>query len=175
MSARPRQGGSRDAADERRVVRVYLGDHLAVMRGGGALARRMLAGGRHDRALLEAVAAELDSGRDTAAGLLRQLGASPPRLKLAAALVAERLGRAKLNGRVTSRSPLSDLLELEGLAGVVGASGALWRALEHAEIAAPGAVRAHGDECARLGAAIEEARLACAGRVLAIGTGPTPR
>ena len=45
------------------------------------------------------------------------------------ARIAERLGRLKLNGRLTSRSPLSDLLELETL--VVGITGkqALWVSL----------------------------------------------
>lgn len=170
-----RASGPREAADERRVVRVYLGDHMAVMRAGSALGRRMLASGRHDRPLVERAIAELDAGGRTAAAFLRQLGASPPRAKLAAAVVAERLGRAKLNGRITSRSPLSDLLELEGLGGAVGAAGALWRALESAGIAAADAVRAHGEECRRLGAEIEEARLACAERVLGTGSGPTPQ
>ena len=52
------------------------------------------------------------------------------RPKLAAAWAAEKVGRLKLNGQLRGYSPLSRLLELEGL--VVGVRGklALWRSLE---------------------------------------------
>lgn len=58
-----------------------------------------------------------------------RLGVRPDRVKDGLSRVAERLGRLKLNGRLTSRSPLSDLLELETL--VVGITGkqALWVSL----------------------------------------------
>jgi NADH dehydrogenase/NADH:ubiquinone oxidoreductase subunit G len=44
--------------------------------------------------------------------------------------VAEKLGRLKLNGRLRGYSPLSRLLELEGL--LIGITGkiALWKTLE---------------------------------------------
>lgn len=55
------------------------------------------------------------------------------RVKHGLALAAERAGRLKLNGRLRGYSPLSRLLELEGL--VLGATGkrALWRALREVD------------------------------------------
>jgi hypothetical protein len=43
--------------------------------------------------------------------------------------LAERIGRVKPNGRIVGYSPLSRLLELEGLEGGVEAKLALWRSL----------------------------------------------
>jgi hypothetical protein len=60
-----------------------------------------------------------------------QLGMGQSKLKPLAAILGERLGRLKLNGRPWSYSPLSRLDELELLQiGVVG-KRRLWRALEH--------------------------------------------
>lgn len=164
-------------ADDRRVLRIYLGDHLAMMRGGAALVGRMRGGGHHAAHgdLLGRAAAELDAGQETAVVLLRQLGSGPPLLKLAAATVAERLGRGKLNGRIATRSPLSDVLELEGLGLVLLGSAALWRALERAEVAADGLVRGHAERCEGLAAEVEEARLGRAADVLGTSSGSVPR
>ncbi|WP_217913903.1 hypothetical protein [Miltoncostaea marina] len=164
-------------ADDRRVLRIYLGDHLAMMRAGAALVGRMRGGGHHGAAaaLLERAAAELDAGQEAATVLLRQLGAGPPLAKLAAATLGERLGRMKLNGRIASRSPLSDVLELEGLGLVLLGSAALWRALERAEVASDGLVRDHAERCEALAAEVEEARLARATDVLGTTAGSVPR
>jgi hypothetical protein len=43
--------------------------------------------------------------------------------------VAEKAARLKLNGRLLSRSPLSDLVELEGLRLAVEGKAAGWRTL----------------------------------------------
>lgn len=51
-------------------------------------------------------------------------------MKPLGAKLAERLGRLKLNGRLRGYSPLSRVLELEGLAAAVGAKLQLWNALE---------------------------------------------
>lgn len=161
-------GAGVDPTHERRLLRIYLGDHLAMMRAGASLASRMRAGplGHEVGALLDEVGAELEDARGTVVAYLAQLGASPPRLKLAGAVVAERLGRLKLNGRVAERSPLSDLLELEGLRAVMGGAAGLWRALERAGVAAADQVSAHAERAERLGERLEAARLATAARVL---------
>jgi hypothetical protein len=51
-----------------------------------------------------------------------------------AGLVAERLGRLKLNGQLTGYSDLSRLLELEGLTIGVRGKHALWQNLRSAGI-----------------------------------------
>jgi hypothetical protein len=62
--------------------------------------------------------------------MMGELGVRPSRGKDAAALVAAKAGRLKLNGRLREYSPLSRVVELEGL--VMGVTGklALWRTLE---------------------------------------------
>jgi hypothetical protein len=51
------------------------------------------------------------------------------RLKVYTGWLAEKLGRLKLNGRITGRSPLSLVLELEGLRMAVEGKAAGWQAL----------------------------------------------
>jgi len=58
----------------------------------------------------------------------------PDKLKIAGATVAERLGRLKPNGQLTGYSPLSRVLEIEGLRGGVQAKLSLWQGLR--EVAA---------------------------------------
>src|SRR4051794_25402607 len=60
---------------------------------------------------------------------MSELGISPDRLKNAAAWTGEKAGRLKLNGRLTSYSPLSPVVELEALIAGVTGKRALWRAL----------------------------------------------
>lgn len=48
-------------------------------------------------------------------------------LKLRGAWLGERAGRVKLNGRLMSKSPLSPIIEAEGLLASVGAFAVLWR------------------------------------------------
>jgi hypothetical protein len=51
--------------------------------------------------------------------------------------VAELVGRLKLNGRLTSYSPTSRLLEIEALLAGIDAKRSLWRALDAAGISPP--------------------------------------
>ncbi|MBA2239783.1 MAG: hypothetical protein H0W09_00835 [Solirubrobacterales bacterium] len=61
-----------------------------------------------------------------------RLGVDRDRLKSALAWAGEKAGRLKLNGELLKYSPLSRLVEIEGL--VLGVEGklSLWRALDHA-------------------------------------------
>ncbi|MGH2922663.1 MAG: hypothetical protein ACRDKH_01355, partial [Solirubrobacterales bacterium] len=63
------------------------------------------------------------------------IGGNP--VKQSSAWVGEKLGRLKLNGRLTGYSPLSRLLEIEGL--ILGVSGKLelWRSLRAVEGSEP--------------------------------------
>jgi uncharacterized protein (UPF0548 family) len=125
-------GGNVEAMDGRRLLGIYLDDHLALLAGGEELTKRMLKSSR-DGELRDLLGSVLRSLRDDRAAVVRQieaLGRRPNRIKQRLAWAGERAGRLKLNGNATGYSPLSRLLELEGLAGVLGAARALWRALE---------------------------------------------
>lgn len=66
--------------------------------------------------------------------VMSRLGVSPDRAKQGFALLGERLGRLKPNGQLTGYSPLSRLIEIEGLTLGVAGKLELWRSLK----AAPG-------------------------------------
>jgi hypothetical protein len=109
------------------LLSTYLRDHFAGATGGLELAKRTA------QQLLERpmdeIAAEIESDRDTLREVMSALDVSPSTLKVGMGWLGERIGRLKLNQRLFGRSPLSDVLELEGL--IVGVSGKLqlWRAL----------------------------------------------
>lgn len=107
---------------------IYLRDHRAGAAGGLRLARRCRdhLHGAHRRTLGE-IAAEIEEDRDHLDAWMAALGVRRSRLKEAVGVVAERLARLKLNGRVIRRTALGSVLELEALqAGVVARRG-LWR------------------------------------------------
>ncbi|MDT7570466.1 MAG: hypothetical protein QOE05_640, partial [Actinomycetota bacterium] len=78
---------------------------------------------------LKRLTAEVEEDRDALIGILRGLGFPLRQYKVIGGWAAEKVGRLKLNGRLLSRSPLSNVIELEGLRlGVVG-KGSCWRLL----------------------------------------------
>jgi hypothetical protein len=115
----------------RDLLAIYLQDHLAGSTLGVELARRAAAEntGTPLGTTLESLARDIASDRDALREIMSSLGIAPDRFKNALAWSAEKAGRLKLNGRITSHSPLSAVVELEGL--IVGVSGkrALWRTL----------------------------------------------
>ena len=115
-----------------RLIAIYLNDHLAGATGGAQLARRALRANRGTpfEAALERLATEIEEDRAALADVMDRLGVARDPLKVLAGWSAEKLGRAKLNGRITGYSPYSRVLELEMLALGVEGKRALWRALE---------------------------------------------
>ena len=115
----------------KRLLAIYLNDHLAAATGGSQLAGRSAASNRGTRLgeALERVSAEIEQDRATLLRIMDALGVSRDPAKVAAGWTAEKLGRLKLNGRLTGYSPLSRLIELEGL--LLGITGKLelWRSL----------------------------------------------
>ena len=103
------------------LLGIYCNDHLAAATGGIELVSRMLGrhrGGRHEPRLEEL----LDELREERAGLrasMAALGLPVRQYKQIASWVGEKLSRAKLNGHLLSRSPLSDLVEFEFIATAV--------------------------------------------------------
>lgn len=116
------------------LLGIYLNDHLAGATAGVELARRLRASNEADPEfgpVLADVCAEIERDRETLEAVMRRLGVGQSRIKPVAALVGERLGRLKLNGRLRGYSPLSRLAELEALQIGVGGKRLLWRSLEH--------------------------------------------
>jgi hypothetical protein len=113
------------------LLPIYLNDHLALATGGRDLARRA-AGSNQGTELgefLTGLAADVIADRQQLADVMARLDVGQDQLKLAAAWAGEKLGRLKPNGRLFDYSPLSRVVELEGLIAGVHAKLALWRTL----------------------------------------------
>lgn len=115
------------------LLAIYLNDHLAGATAGVEVARRLRASNEDDEEfgpVLREVCAEVEADRETLKAVMARLAIGHSRVKPMVAVLAERLGRLKLNGRLRGYSPLSRLDELELLQiGILG-KRRLWRALE---------------------------------------------
>lgn len=118
---------------------IYLNDHLAGATLGLDLAKRSRSSneGNDYGEELAKLAAEIEEDRDALIALMEELGVPRDRLKIASAWAAEKVGRLKLNGSLFSYSPLSRLVELEGLYLGVTGKLSLW---ENLKTATPGGV-----------------------------------
>jgi hypothetical protein len=116
------------------LLAIYLNDHLGGATAGVELARRARASheGTALGAFLDRLTAEIEADRATLERLMEHFGIRKDPVKQGLGWVAEKAGRLKPNGQITGRSPLSTLVELEGLH--VGISGKLsmWEVLEPA-------------------------------------------
>src|SRR6476469_2497803 len=114
-----------------RLLPIYLNDHLAGSVVGVGLARRCLRENRGSELeeFLRWLVSEIVEDRATLIQLMERLGVPRSKSKTAAAWTAEKLGRLKLNGQITGYSPLSRLVELEGLATGIEGKRSLWLAL----------------------------------------------
>jgi hypothetical protein len=116
---------------DRKLLGIYLNDHLAGATAGLELARRACKsnqGSELGRFLAELVM-EIDSDRRTLEGVMNDLGIGRDHVKVTGGWVLEKVGRFKLNGQLRGYSPLSRLVELEGLALGVTGKLAIWKAL----------------------------------------------
>jgi hypothetical protein len=113
------------------LLSTYLNDHLAGATAGRALAQRSAEAERAGPygAVLAVVASEITDDRAALVRLMRALDVRRNPVKVAAGRAGALLGRLKTNRRLVTRSPLSRVVEIEGL--VVGVRGklALWTAL----------------------------------------------
>lgn len=114
------------------LLAIYLRDHHAGATAGIQVAKRSRGEneGSELGAFLDRFVTELEQDRHELERMMAELGVRPSRGKDAAAFVTAKAGRLKLNGRLREYSPLSRVVELEGL--VMGVTGklALWRTLE---------------------------------------------
>ncbi|MFZ1995117.1 MAG: hypothetical protein WAU75_13465 [Solirubrobacteraceae bacterium] len=110
------------------LLGIYLNDHLAGATVGRELSRRSAASNRGTtyEPFLRGLTQEIAEDRRSLLAIMKALGVRVDRLKAAAAWGGEKLGRLKLNGQLRGYSPLSRVVELEGLVlGVYGKRG-LW-------------------------------------------------
>ena len=110
---------------------IYLNDHLAGSTVGVELANRAAKSNRGSEYgdFLAQLAEEIGEDRDELQRIMDALDVRRDHPKVLAAWTAEKFGRLKPNGQLTGYSPLSRLVELEGLKlGITGKLG-LWRSL----------------------------------------------
>jgi hypothetical protein len=114
-----------------KLLRIYLQDHLAGSTGGVELARRARGANRGTTYgdALSNLADDIEADRRALEEIMDDLGFGADRAKNVAFWAAEKAGRLKLNGQLTGYSPLSRLVELEGLITGVNGKLSLWRSL----------------------------------------------
>ena len=113
------------------LLSIYLRDHRAGSTAGLRLARRA-AKSNQDGPFgppLSELADEIESDLGVLDEVMTVVGVSPSPVKHLGAIVGEFLARSKLNGRVRSYSPLSRVIELEGLATGIEGKRSLWASL----------------------------------------------
>jgi hypothetical protein len=111
---------------------IYLNDHYAGSTAGVELAKRAANNSRDNAEFgpaLAALAREIDEDRDSLKRIMDRLDVSEDRIKASIFWLGEKVGRLKPNGELLQFSPLSRVVELEGL--ITGVSGklSLWRTL----------------------------------------------
>jgi hypothetical protein len=157
-----------------KYLATYLNDHLLGSTVGTELVQRAARENQGSELgeFLTGVAREIEDDRETLLALMSELGVKPDQLKVAAGWIAEKLGRLKPNAQLRGYSPLSPLVELEGL--LIGIQGklAMWQVL--AEVAEQvGVDRARMEELSaraeRQQADVERHRLEVGRRALTAG------
>lgn len=96
------------------LLAIYLNDHLGAATGGVELIRR--AAGSHDGERgeeLSRLADEIAEDRESLRDLMRRLDVAESTVKKTAGWLGEKAGRLVPNGHLVTRSPLSDVLEIE--------------------------------------------------------------
>lgn len=118
-----------------KYLAIYLNDHLMGSTVGLELVRRVAGGHKGEElgTFASALAEEIESDRDALVDIMATLDASRDQVKVAAGWITEKVGRLKLNGELRSPSPLSPLVELEGLSMGIEGKRLLWVTLAETE------------------------------------------
>jgi hypothetical protein len=142
------------------LLAIYLNDHLAGATAGTELARRARSSneGTPLGEFLERLATEIGEDRETLIEVMKRLGIRRDPFKVAAGWGGEKMGRLKLNGQIKGYSPLSRVIELEGLHLGITGKLELWRNLERTS-----GSRLHGIDLEALVKRAEAQRRALAG------------
>jgi len=114
-----------------KLLRIYLGDHLAASKAGIQVAEHCLHQNQEGDLgnFLRLFLGEIRGERQTLKLILRAIGGTPSLGKQAAAWLLEKLSHLKLNGHFLKYSDLSRLFELESLLAGVQAKLDMWRIL----------------------------------------------
>jgi hypothetical protein len=114
--------------DGDRFLRIYMNDQLALGVAWREVAKR--AQGENEGTPLGEALRRVSTGIaedvETFEATMERLGFGRDRVKTAAAAIAERLGRLKLNGQLRGYSPLSRFAELDLLAMGIEGKKILW-------------------------------------------------
>ena len=111
-----------------KLLRIYLQDHHAGSTTGLELARRIHGenkGSEYGEAMAKIVD-EIAADRKALESVMDELGFEADKIKDLGAWTLEKAGRLKLNGQITGYSPLSRVVELEGLLTGITGKIALW-------------------------------------------------
>jgi hypothetical protein len=119
--------------DNRRLTAIYLRDHLAGAVLGYELAKRALSNNKENnlgRYLEETFIPAVLEDKKALEDIMALFEVSPSAPKNALSWSGEKLGRLKLNGSLRTYSPLSRVIDVEGL--VLGVRGklSLWENLQ---------------------------------------------
>ena len=134
---------------DQKFLRIYMQDHLAGSTAGLELARRTRGAneGTEYGPPLAKIADEIEADRRQLQGMMEDLGFGGDTIKNVAAWGLEKAGRLKLNGQLKGYSPLSRVVELEGLLTGITGKRALWVSLLRV---APSEPRLDADRIGRL-------------------------
>lgn len=119
---------------------IYLNDHLAVLSGAEELVDRSLQSntGTPLGEFLDKVLDAVKEDRTALEKLMAERDVKENWAKTGGAWLAERVGRLKLNGELTGYSPLSRLVEIEGIGLALEAKRSFWSTLSEVEISEAG-------------------------------------
>ncbi len=116
-------------------LETYLQDHRAGAEAGSDLARRMLEENRDTpyEDFLAHLAEQIEEDVEVLEQIMDRFGVDRSFMKTATAKIGEKVARLKPNDRFTGYSPLSRVLEFEGLRGGVQGKLSLWDSLMEIE------------------------------------------
>jgi hypothetical protein len=116
------------------LLAIYLNDHLAGATGGLELVKRAAGSneGTELGAFLDHLRAEIQEDRESLIEVMDRLEVSRDRMKVTGGWLAEKAGRLKLNGQLLGYSPLSRVVELEGLHLGINGKLSCWQSLRQA-------------------------------------------
>ena len=158
--------------DHSALLGIYLNDHLAGATAGLELFRRATGSATGDLKIeLGQITDQVQQDRAALLAMMQALDLPVRHYKVLGGWALEKVGRLKSNGHLLSRSPLSDLVELEGLVLAVAGKAAGFRALHTLAGSEPRLDRAEllrlVERAEQQGAVLERLRLAAVQRIFA--------